>query len=170
VSERQTTREPASGAEDHETSTLTDEKLLALITSYVDPESRTRADWGNGFASRSTAMKDEDPRLPAASDAVTYTPDTPNVPDAAVSPFRPSDTEGNAPDASARAVANAIVEDEGTDPKADTVADASTAPEIPTKPSATAGKLLLTVSFDMSGASGGTVSFVSVAPVTTGDA
>ena len=91
------------------------------------------------------------------------------MPDATVSPFRPSETEGNAPDASARAVANAIVEDEGTDPKTDTVADSSTAPEIPTKPSATAGELLITISFDMSGASGGTVSLVSVAPVTTGD-
>jgi len=92
------------------------------------------------------------------------------VPDATVSPFGPSDTEGNAPDASAWATDSAIVEDDGSDPNADTVADASTAPEIPTKPSATAGKLLLTVSFDMSGANGGTVSFVSVAPVTTDEA
>jgi hypothetical protein len=169
VSERQTSREPASGAEDHETSTLTDEKLLALISSYVDPESHTRADWGIGFASRLTAMKDEGPRLPAASDAVTYTPDTPNVPDAAVSPFRPSETDETAPEASARTVANGTVENAGGVTNTDTNPDASTAPELPPRRSGTAAEMLVTDSFDRSGATGGTVSLVNAAPGTTVD-
>ena len=91
------------------------------------------------------------------------------MPDATVSPFGPSETDETAPEASARTVANGTVEGEGGATNTDTNPDASTAPERPPRRSGTAAELLVTVSFDRSGATGGTVSFVSVEPVTTGD-